>query len=110
MPRDLPIGSDWELEWTLTRKNVESGELEPATGLAVSGFLSATGNAAAAPIDPALEVPLPERGGKPGTYAAAIDAADLAELLVGHVGRVIYECVKVAGDLLMCVPVVPRNR
>lgn len=71
----IHLDNAWTIRDTLTRTNATTGAEEPATGLALTGWLAATEGGAA--IHAALSVALTERGTS-GTYAGTIDETALA--------------------------------
>lgn len=79
--------NDAEARVAVTRKNVNTGTDEPATGLSMNFWLAATSTGTA--IDASLEVTAFERAGNPGHYygvfeGTAIDAVLNNATYVGH--------------------------
>lgn len=87
------LDNDFEIEVALQRKNSTTGDLEPATGLTLTGRLSATDGGAT--IHASLSVNLTERG-TTGIYAGVLNGEDLrTQLAAAYVGQPVW---LVAGD------------
>lgn len=96
MATDLPIASDFEVDWLITRRNATTRQKEPATGLAsVTARISLTSSGAAVG---GLTVALTEAGTL-GRYVGVLDAAALTSALAAYLGQTVYLIVSKAGDL-----------
>lgn len=92
MQRGRPIylgGNDFECVNNLTRRAVTTGLLEPAIGLTLSAFLSATPTGAT--IDGSLSKAATERSSTPGEYFAIMEGTDLVAQLASYDGKDVYE-------------------
>jgi hypothetical protein len=89
MSRKIPLDNDFEFEYTLTRKNTNTGVDEAATGLtSLTGLISASD--AGATIHADLSVSATERSGKSGTYYGVFDGDKLRTHLASLIGTKVY--------------------
>lgn len=82
-------GNSWEFEWKARKRNAASGDLEPATGLTVSAWFSATEGGAE--IDVTVKIALAERSGEPGTYFGVCPGSAIKAKMANLAGRTAWE-------------------
>lgn len=90
--KEIPLDNDYEFEVKITRKNTNTGLLEPASGLVASDFrfwLSATDAGTA--ISGSLTATPTERSAAPGVYFGIILGSDITAQLASMIGATIYE-------------------
>jgi hypothetical protein len=94
---ELPLGSDWEYEWSVTQKGTD-GVRAAKTGLTVTAYLSLTKERSTAAAIAGTTVTLTERAALPGTYAGVLDTALLVTACAALVNTTVYEIFAVSGD------------
>lgn len=103
--KKLYLDNDWEYVWPGVRRNTDTGETEPAAGLAnLTAWISATdgGNT----IDATLQKTMNERASTAGQYYNIVDGDVLRTHLLSLVGMIVWE---VFGDGLNVKYSAPRR-
>lgn len=105
----LYLDNDWEAEYSLTRRNADSGATEVATGLTgLSCRISLTPDGPAVHAD--LNLSMAERSGALGTYVVVFDGDKLRTRLAVYVGRTVYEVFGDGANVLTAVARRVRGR
>lgn len=88
-------GNDRDVVYQLTRRNADTGAIEPATGLSgVTAHLSITDSGDATS---GATVTLVERSARPGEYYGVLDAAQVDSATEGR--AVVFEVLVRSGDV-----------
>jgi hypothetical protein len=88
---DIYLDNSYTIRHAWTGDNLTTGEREPATGLTLTAFLSAT-QTASTPIHADLSLTLDEIG-TTGEYIGVISGDAISTRLEPYVGQVVYEVV-----------------
>lgn len=103
MMKDISLDNDWEFIWPGTRRNVATGAVEAATGLAgLTAWLSATDGGST--IHATLSKAMAERASLPGEYFAVVDGTDLRAQLAVYTGGRVWEVFGDSANVLYSVP------
>jgi hypothetical protein len=88
---DIYLDNSYTIRHAWTGDNLTTGEREPATGLSLTAFLSATQTASVA-IHADLSIALNEIG-TTGEYIGVISGVAISKRLDSYLGQLVYEVV-----------------
>lgn len=104
--REVPLGTDWDVFYRFTRRNANTGLLEPAAGAGpFTGYFSLTRGGTA--IDGTVSVSVTELSSAAGDYLGLIEGGSITTHLGPLENQLIYEVITKAGDVMRSTPVRP---